>query len=80
MKSFLPKAIEYRYDPIDYIWIICGYTVKNFYLSIYKILVQHCYIDLIFSIIEFWVIINCDIKLKRYWDGSRENKPSDVRT
>ena len=84
MKSFLPKAIEYRYDPIDYIWIICGYTVKNLntimVLQLRQILVQHCYIDLIFSIIEFWVIINCDIKLKRYWDGSRENKPSDVRT
>ena len=87
MKSFLPKAIEYRYDPIDYIWIICGYTVKNLntimvlqWRHIYKILVQHFYIDLPFSIIEFWVIINCDITLKRYWDGSRENKPSDVRT
>ena len=29
MKSFLPKAIEYKYDPKDYIWIICGYSVGN---------------------------------------------------
>ena len=28
-KSFLPKAIEYKYDPKDYIWIICGYSVGN---------------------------------------------------
>ena len=41
MKSFLPKAIEYRYDPIDYIGIIFGYPVGNF-----------SYMDSTFYIIE----------------------------
>ena len=51
MKSFLPKAIEYKYDPRDYIWIICGYSVGNLNI-IYKILIHHFYRDLAFNIIE----------------------------
>ena len=58
MKSFLPKAIEYKYDPRDYIWIIYGDSVGN--LNILMVLqpvhLQNCgtpfYRDFAFNIIE----------------------------
>ena len=78
MKSFLPKAIEYKYDPRDYIWIIWD---TLFVIGIFSSCNFSTPFLQGFSLQYYWIclIINCDLKLKRYWDRSRENKPSDVQ-